>query len=134
MNHQHVSRRAFMKAVGIAGVSSAVGAGRTLAQTGAPPAATSAPVAAPEKVATRAFGKTGEKVSMLALGGIFDIASNQLMLQRALDFGVTYWDTANSYNNGNSENGIGMYFEKNPDARKKVFLVTKAVAAPAREI
>lgn len=126
MNHQHVSRRAFMKAVGIVGVSSAVGAGRTLAQTGAPPAATSAPVAAPEKVPTRAFGKTGEKVSMLALGGIFDIASNQLMLQRALDFGVTYWDTANSYNNGNSETGIGMYFEKNPDARKKVFLVTKA--------
>ncbi len=124
MNNKNVSRRDFMKAVGIAGVSSAVGAGRTLAQT-APPAA-AAPGGAPEKVATRTFGKTGEKVSMLSLGGIFDIASNQLMLQRALDFGVTYWDTANSYNNGNSENGIGMFLEKNPDVRKKIFLVTKA--------
>lgn len=62
---------------------------------------------------------------MLALGGIFDITTNQLVLQRAMDFGVTYWDTANSYNNGNSEKGMGMYFEKNPAARKKVFLVTK---------
>lgn len=123
MNTKHVSRRNFMKAVSIAGVSSAISA-RTLAQTGAP--AATPETAAPPNVPTRTFGKTGEKVSMLALGGIFDIVSNQLILQRALDFGVTYWDTANGYNNGNSEKGIGIYFEKNPDARKKVFLVTKA--------
>ncbi|MGN6554369.1 MAG: aldo/keto reductase [Verrucomicrobiota bacterium] len=77
-------------------------------------------------VGTRTFGKTGVKVSMLALGGIFDIAANQLVLQRALDFGVTYWDTANSYSNGNSEKGIGMFLEKNPEVRKKIFLVSKA--------
>lgn len=117
MNTPSLSRRNFMKSLGLAGVGSAL-ASQAAAQTPASDA--------PQTVPLRPFGKTGEKVSILALGGIFDITSNQLMLQRALDFGVTYWDTANSYNNGNSERGIGMYFEKNPDARKKVFLVTKA--------
>ena len=56
---------------------------------------------------------------MLALGGIFDITTNQLVLQRALDFGVTYWDTANGYTNGNSEKGIGMFFEKNPTCARR---------------
>lgn len=124
MKHHNVSRRGFVKALGIAGVGSAVGA-RALAQGESQPGATPA-AAAPATVGTRTFGKTGEKVSMLSLGGIFDITTNQLVLQRALDFGVTYWDTANSYTNGNSEKGMGMYFEKNPAVRKKIFLVTKS--------
>ena len=81
--------------------------------------------ATPAKVPTRPFGKTGVPVSMLALGGIFDIVSNQLVLQQALDWGVTYWDTAAGYNGGRSEGGIGMFLEKNPQARKDIFLVTK---------
>ncbi len=124
MKNQNVSRRGFMKALSIAGVGSAVGA-RVIAQS-EPQPTNAAPAAVQATVGTRVFGKTGEKVSMLSLGGIFDITTNQLVLQRALDFGVTYWDTANSYTNGNSEKGIGMYFEKNPDVRKKIFLVTKS--------
>lgn len=124
MQKQNVSRRNFMKLAGLAGAASVVGTGRALAQTNS--AAPAAAEAVKATVGTRTFGKTGVKVSMLALGGIFDVTSNQLVVQRALDFGVTYWDTANSYNNGNSERGIGMFFEKNPDARKKIFLVTKA--------
>lgn len=112
-----------MKLAGLAGAASAVGAGRSFAQTTNDTAGTETVRAT---VGTRSFGKTGVKVSMLSLGGIFDIAANQLVLQRALDFGVTYWDTANSYTNGNSEKGIGMYLEKNPDERKKLFIVTKA--------
>jgi len=42
--------------------------------------------------------------------------------------GVTYWDTANSYEGGNSEKGIGKYFAKYPEDRKKIFLVTKSTA------
>ena len=34
--------------------------------------------------------------------------SNQLVLKQALDWGVTYWDTAAGYNGGKSESGIGM--------------------------
>jgi predicted aldo/keto reductase-like oxidoreductase len=126
MNEKHVSRRNFIKAAGIAGVGSAIGAGQALAQAGAPPTGAAAPAAPVAKVATRPFGKTGVKVPILALGGIFDITMNQLVLQRALDFGVTYWDTANSYNGGKSETGIGMFFEKNPNIRKEIFLVTKS--------
>ena len=81
------------------------------------------------KVPLRTFGKTGVKVSSLALGGIFDISSNQLQLKQSLDWGVTYWDTASGYNGGKSETGIGMYFEKHPEVRKSVFLVTKASGA-----
>ena len=120
MKKENVSRRNFLKTVGVAGVGSVLAANQGAAQTPV------APPTAPPNVPVRPFGKTGIKVSMLALGGIFDITLNQIVLQRALDFGVTYWDTANSYTNGNSEKGIGLYFEKNPDARKKVFLVTKA--------
>jgi hypothetical protein len=40
--------------------------------------------------------------------------------------GVTYWDTAPRYGNGRSEEAIGKYFQKFPDDRKKVFLVTKS--------
>ena len=123
MKTNNVSRRDFVKALGVVGVGSVVGAGQSLAQSNAP-ASAPAPVK-PAKVPTRAFGKTGVNVSMLGLGGIFDIVSNQLVLQQALDWGVTYWDTAQAYNGGRSEGGIGMYLEKNPQARKDLFLVTK---------
>jgi predicted aldo/keto reductase-like oxidoreductase len=115
-----------MKAVGVAGVGSVVATGQTLAENSVPTATPAAPIASTGTMPLRAFGKSGVKVPILALGGIFDITTNQLVLQRALDLGVTYWDTANGYTNGNSEKGIGMFFEKNPEARKKIFLVTKA--------
>ena len=119
MEQKQVSRRDFMKTVGVAGVGSVLGTQQIPAQS--PPTPGGA-----MSLPARAFGKTGVKVPILALGGIFDIVANQLVLQRALDFGVTYWDTANGYTNGNSEKGIGMYFEKHPEVRKKVFLVSKA--------
>ena len=127
MKKENVSRRNFLKTVGVAGMGSVLAAKQGIAQT------TAAPSAAPPAVPLRPFGKTGVKVSMLALGGIFDITLNQLVLQRALDFGVTYWDTASVYTNGNSEKGIGMYFEKNPHARKNIFLVTKGSGARTSE-
>ncbi|MDX2502297.1 MAG: aldo/keto reductase, partial [Deltaproteobacteria bacterium] len=81
----------------------------------------------PTKVPTRPFGKTGVDVSMLSLGGMFNIASNQLMIKQALRWGVTYWDTADCYQRG-SEKGIGKYFKKYPEDRQKVFLVSKSYA------
>lgn len=81
-----------------------------------------------EKVPVRPFGRTGFKVSILALGGMFDVPNNQLLLQRCLQKGVTYWDTADCYEGGRSESGIGQFFASHPDARKKVFLVTKSDA------
>jgi hypothetical protein len=79
-------------------------------------------------VPTRPFGKTGVRVSTLSLGGMFDIPSNQLLLRQALKLGVTYWDTADCYEGGRSEGGIGTFFSKYPETREKIFLVTKSDA------
>ena len=111
------SRRDFFK---LAGTATAAGLGHKLMPG---PAA----AAAPQKVPTRAFGKSGIEVSALSLGGMFDIASNQLMLKQALRWGVTYWDTADCYRYGiGSEKGIGKFFNRFPETRGEVFLVTKS--------
>jgi predicted aldo/keto reductase-like oxidoreductase len=123
---KNLSRRDFLRAAGAAGVGSLLTATGALA--GKPIEPTQWKAGQPV-VHTRRFGKTGVEVSSLSLGGIFDIPSNQLVLRRALEWGVTYWDTATSYVGGRSEMGIGMYFEKHREVRKEVFLVTKSGAA-----
>ncbi len=80
----------------------------------------------PVRIPVRAFGRTGVKVSCLGLGGIFDITTNQLLLKQALRWGVTYWDTAESYVGGKSERGIGQFLKKYPQTRKEIFLVSKS--------
>jgi aryl-alcohol dehydrogenase-like predicted oxidoreductase len=59
---------------------------------------------------------------------MFDIPSNQLLLRQAVKWGVTYWDTADCYEGGRSERGVGKFFGKYPETRKKIFLVTKSDA------
>ncbi len=124
------SRRDFFRTAGIVGVGSLLGAAEVLAGDKDKPATEPATQPEDEKktptVPKRKFGKTGDEVSILSLGGIFDIVNNQLILKQALKYGVTYWDTADCYNGGNSESGIGKYFESDSDARKKVFLVSKS--------
>jgi len=78
-----------------------------------------------EPMPRRPFGRSGIMVSTLSLGGMFDILNNQLMLAKALDWGINYWDTAEAYGKGRSEEGIGRWFARNPHTRKQVFLVTK---------
>lgn len=112
----HWSRRRFLKATGTAGLGALMA-----------PVNGMATAAEPTRVPARPFGKTGVDVSILSLGGMFDIASNQLMIQQALRWGVTYWDTADCYQSG-SEKGIGKYFKKYPQDRQKVFLVSKSDA------
>ena len=49
------------------------------------------------------------------------------ILDSAVEIGVTFWDTANRYNNGtgNSEKIIGKWFKSNPDQRRNIVLSTK---------
>jgi len=74
----------------------------------------------------RKLGKTGIDVSCLSMGGTVNLLENQIMLRKALQWGITYWDTSDSYEGGNSELGIGKYLSKNPEMRKELFIVTKA--------
>ena len=119
-----MSRRAWLKGVGKAGLGSLV-LGQTMGESSSEAAIAQAGVS--DKVSTRPFGKTGVQVSTLSLGGMFDIPNNQLLLKQALEWGVTYWDTADCYGGGKSEKGIGKFFSRRKsDVRKKVFLVTKS--------
>ncbi|HAY38383.1 MAG TPA: aldo/keto reductase [Desulfobacteraceae bacterium] len=90
------------------------------------PRQASAQIALPKApMPRRPFGRSGIKVSTLSLGGMFDILNNRLMLAKALEWGIDYWDTAEGYGGGRSEEGIGRWFARNPNTRKQVFLVTK---------
>lgn len=126
---QNLTRRDFIKTAGVAGAGTllipgaAFAGGKKMTPIPPPPPP---PPPRKSKVPTRTFGRSGIKVSQLSLGGMFDIPNSQLMLKQAIKWGVTYWDTADCYMKGASENGIGMFFEKYPDQRKKIFLVTKS--------
>lgn len=137
-NTNFLSRRNFLKTAGIktAGIA---GMGMLIApvlsqaasktdqpsQAGDDSTRTDKPL---EKMPTRRFGRTGVDVSILGLGCMFDVVSNQLMLKQALKWGINYWDTADCYSGGNSEKGMGKFFSKYPETRKEVFLVTKSCA------
>ena len=117
-----LTRREFVTTVGLTGLA-VVGGGVTGVL-----AATEQSAAGAMKVHTvpkRKLGKTGVEVSILCFGGINDTPNNQLLLKQARKWGVTYWDTAESYGHGLSEEGIGLFFSRNPGARQEIFLATK---------
>ena len=77
----------------------------------------------------RALGKTGENVSILALGGVIGMQippskdhDPAAIAEKALNLGITYFDTAPSYNNGQSETNYGQVLAHR---RKEVFLACK---------
>jgi uncharacterized protein len=101
--------------------------GRT-AGIGMATAAVAAEAAGSEAMPTRILGKTGARVSIIALGcgsrllsyGNTEAAVAALNL--ALDSGISYLDTAYGYGNGRSETWVG---EVAKTRRKEFFLATK---------
>jgi aryl-alcohol dehydrogenase-like predicted oxidoreductase len=57
------------------------------------------------------------------------------ILDRALELGVTHWDTANSYNwgSGNSERLLGRYFKSRGSRARDVVVLATKVRNPVRE-
>lgn len=86
--------------------------------------------AAPSKgtLPSRALGRTGATPSILAMGcgsrlAMYEEEDKAVeALNLALDLGVTYLDTAQSYGGGNSELWVGKVMAQR---RKEVFLATK---------
>ena len=81
------------------------------------------------KLPRRLLGKTGVEVSALALGGVIGMQlppspdhDPAALAETALDLGITCFDTAPSYNNGQSETNYGQVLARR---RKEVFLATK---------
>ena len=128
--HDKINRGSFFKTMGAVGLTPALAA---MAQENTDPnkADTKEKTQEPKfpQVPKRVLGKTGVEVPVLGLGTMYNLIENQIMLRKSLQWGANYWDTANNYAGGNSERGIGKFFSKNPDARKDVFLVTKASGA-----
>ena len=118
------SRREFLKVAGLAGAGSLL----------TPHIRPAFGAEAKKVLPVRPFGNTGIKVPILSFGGSLDTSLSMLVLRQAFQWGVTYWDTANTYMGGRSERGFGKYFKKYPDDRRKIFLVTKTHAWTTEEM
>jgi predicted aldo/keto reductase-like oxidoreductase len=87
-------------------------------------------------LATRPLGKTGEKVSLLCLGGwhIGAVPNRQeaiKIMHAAIDEGMTFFDNAWDYHDGGSEEVMGEALASG-GRRNKVFLMTKNCARDAK--
>ncbi|MEK7686684.1 MAG: aldo/keto reductase [Verrucomicrobiota bacterium] len=121
--HDHLenetSRREFLRA-SVAGLVGATLVPTLVRSAEAPSSAGTMPM--------RALGKTGEKVSVLGLGGfhigVGSLSDNESvrLIQEAIDNGVTFLDNAWCYHDGRSETRVGLAL---PGRRDRVFLMTK---------
>ncbi len=129
----NIDRRNFLKTMGAAGLGSALVGCKGKAENQQKPTEPEASKASQEQkypqIPRRKLGKTGVKVPCLSFGTLRVDTENQILLRKTLQWSVNYWDTAYSYSGGNAELGIGKFLSKNPDVRKKLFLVTKASGA-----
>ena len=118
-----MNRRDFVKSVAAGCVvgcqASALAADNAIPGSGLPAA----------KFPRRWLGKTGVEVSALALGGVIGMKEPPsaqhdpaMLAETALDLGINYFDTAPSYNNGQSETNYGHVLARR---RQEVFLACK---------
>jgi predicted aldo/keto reductase-like oxidoreductase len=116
---KEISRRQFLENVGL---GTAAGTSLLLLKD----IATAQP--GPDPLPSRTLGRTGVKVSILAFGCgsrflmYKDEGSATAILNRAIDLGITYLDTAYAYGDGESETRVGKVMASR---RKEVWLATK---------
>jgi len=113
-----------------------VAAGMVSGVTATALASSASTAASKPKLPTRAFGRTGLKVSILGFGS----GSRFLMyrdedlalaaLNQAIDLGICYIDTAHAYGDGKSEERIGHVMATR---RQEVILATKIPGRTAEE-
>ncbi|WP_340111235.1 aldo/keto reductase [Maribellus mangrovi] len=122
------NRRTFLKS--LAGAT----AGISLASTGFAQNSTSDRLG--EVLPMRKLGRTGEQVTMLGTGG-YHIGwtterDAQEVIEAALEGGVRFFDTAESYSNGRSEERYGKYLT--PKYRDLVFIMSKSTGGDAQTV
>jgi uncharacterized protein len=76
----------------------------------------------------RTLGKTGLKPTSVGYGCM--ITSDQSVIERAVDLGVNYFDTARNYGNGSNERMVGAALGSK---RKNLILSTKSMARSKEE-
>ena len=85
----------------------------------------------------RTLGRSGLRVSPITLGAMTlgdgswgaDDETSIAILDRYLDAGGNFLDTANVYNDGRSEETIGAYLDKHPGKRDRLVIATKFAAS-----
>jgi len=117
------SRRNFL-AAGLA-LPAAAKASRSAASGAGEPAPSAA--AAPG-FRYRTLGKTGLRVTSVGYGCM--ITSDGSVIERAADLGITYFDTARGYSNGNNERMVGAALKRK---RKDLVLSSKSHASTRDE-
>jgi len=84
----------------------------------------------------RKLGTTGEKVTMLGVGGYHvgwtTEKDAQEVIETAMAGGIRFFDTAHSYGKGTSEERYGKYLI--PKYRDNIFLMTKSTAPDAETL
>ena len=87
-----------------------------------------------EVLPKRKFGRTGEYVTMLGTGGYHvgwtTERDAQEVIEASLEGGVRFYDTAESYSSGVSEERYGKYLT--PKYRDLIFLMTKSTGRDAK--
>ena len=82
----------------------------------------------------RRLGKTGQEVTMLGLGGYHvgwtTERDAQEVIEAAMEGGIRFFDTAESYDDGGSERRYGKYLV--PKYRDEVFIMSKTTAKDAK--
>lgn len=123
-----MERRDFLKSAAAAAVSSA--AFSSIRASAEARAAAGSPVTRPMSpdMQYRELGRTGEKVSVVGLGGYHigkqqDPAESIRLVRSAIDNGITFMDNCWDYNGGISEVRMGQALRDG--YRGKVFLMTK---------
>lgn len=76
----------------------------------------------------RVLGKTGLKVTSVGFGCM--ITSDQSVVEKAADIGITYFDTARGYQGGNNERMVGAALK---NKRKNIVLSSKTGARTKEE-
>jgi len=88
-----------------------------------------APPASDEvKLAFRALGKTGLKVTSLSFGCM--TTSDASVIEHAADVGIVHFDTARAYQNGNNERMVGAALK---GRRQKVVISSKSLGKTGQE-
>ena len=81
----------------------------------------------------RPFGRTNEEVTMLGLGGWhigrMNARDAQATIEFAMEGGIRFFDSAESYQNGRSERYLGEFLV--PQYREEVYLMSKTTATTA---
>jgi predicted aldo/keto reductase-like oxidoreductase len=113
-----IDRRAFLK------VTAATGLGLSLAPWGAFAASDATAPGPPHIRGTRTLGRTGLRISDIGFGSS-SLSEDEGMVHHALDRGVDYFDTAESYQGGRAELVLGRALK---GARSRVTLASKVQA------